>query len=372
MTADTTRKTRTSRRGGFTLMEIMIVVALLAILTGYVLSGLRQQVHLGTLQQYLQQLDIQGSRIMQELTMQLRPAILPVWTDPDNDSEDKKAVFALLDDPANGFRSGQGWAWWTALNGGVDSIAFVVPVDAEGDLDVFDSANRMEVGQRRGDTVALDATFGSDANGNFIVTSPSSVVNVDPARLNNDAVGGAANIDGWPNALCGTPPATSAFSVIRYVPALLSDGKPVVIDEAIIEVDLNGNRALTSTFNIGRLQLVRVGGTHAVQPPVPGLPVVNNNVANQTIDLSADVVLREVNPAVPQPIFQLVEYSAGNIDGNGVVAPTAGDGALALLVKVNLFDPNGNQVLRARAPYQQFDALNRQFETVLTLRNMER
>ncbi len=373
---------RPAGRSGFTLLEIMIVLAVLAALTAYILTGLRQQLYLTTLKQNLQFLDMQGSRIMQELTLQLRPAILPIKFEVEDPASRRAHAYELLDSDSAGFNwdGGQGDKWRTALVNGARNIAFVVPVDAQGDGDSFDDAGHIEVGQvRRSGRASLDSGVASVATGDFLLNNAdagptSSLVCVSPANLDNSS--GIENINnaGWPDSLYapGLNPLTSAFSVVRYIP--LQDGPvPVTVSEAVEGVDLDGDGALASVFNIGRLQLVHVGGTHAVLPEGGGDPVMTGGIPHETIDLCADVVLMDVDPAKQQPIFQLVRYSAESQDPNGIVNPTAGgDGTLALAIRVNLFEPNHNRTLRARAGRQQFDGLNRVFETVVALRNMPR
>lgn len=360
-------------RKGFTLLEMVIVAGLVATLIGVILTGLGQQLFLTTFQQYQQDLDVQGSRIVQELTLRLRPAILPIRVGSGSNS-DKAAAYRLLDGP-NGFDNAGGRAWRKALDAGVDSIAFVVPVDAQRDGDTLDDANHIEVGQIRGGMVSLDSRFDWDGDEFLLIDGVvnSSLACVNPDLLADDAVGGIDDgLPSWPNDLfSGMRPDTSAFTVIRYVP-VMTGGALQVVDEAELDVDLDGDGDLSSAFNIGRLQLVHVGGIHAVDPE-NGAPPVMMPVPHQMVDLSANVVLRNLNPDNRQPIFRLVNYSAANLDDNGIVDATGGKGSLSLAIRVNVFDLDGYRNLRARSFSKgKMDRLNREFEATVMLWNMPR
>lgn len=370
------KKAYTTDRSGFTLLEVAFSIAILATLCAFVLVGFLGFLRVGSMQQYLQNLDMQGSRIMQEATFLLRPAILPIKVDGSS-SSDKAAAFKLLDSSAHGFGGSEGAAWRSKLRAGVDSLAYVVPVDAQGDDDILDDDSRLETGQMRRDgTVSLDSTFTSTGAGFLLDTTgvASSLVRVSPDKLANDNTGGSLDVSGWPAALygAGTAPDTSAFTVIRYVPKRVTGTNTLVtIKESDLQIDLDGDGLFTSEFNIGRLQIVYVGGMHAVQVNPTGLPVMQN-MDTQVIDLSGDYILRNVSAADHQPIFKLVRYSAANVATNGIVDLDGGKGSLALVLRVNLFDVDGYESMRPRLSYDQKDQLNRVYEATIMLRNMAR
>lgn len=384
MSVNHDRKCSRAARRGFTLLELVITIAVLIILAAMVLAGLVSSLRVTSQQLYLQQLDQQGTRIIQEATFHLRPAVLPIFVRDAEKSSNKAEAFELLDDTTKGFGGSVGRAWRSALQSGIDSLAFVVPVDAQGDGDILDDANHIELGQiRRDGSISLDSAFTVTGTKFYLddTGDASSLVRVDPDKFTrssaNDNTVGAVGVAGWPAALyTGGPPVTSAFTVIRYVPQRVTGTNTLVtIRESDLRVDLDGDGAYTSIFNIGRLQLVYVGGTHAVQVGKNN-PVMRAGVATQVIDLSGDYVLRydssDPSNKDSHPIFRLVRYSSASVEDSGIVDPDSGNGSLALAVRVNLFDPAGYASMRPRLASDQHDRLNRVFEATIMLRNMAR
>lgn len=368
---------------GFTLVEVMVAVAVLAIFAVIVYSTMIGTMRVVALEDTVLTMDQQANRALQEAAVQLRTAILPYKPNQQTLAQSVSGgTFELLDNSANGFGGNNGTAWRAALQDGVDSLAFLVPVDAQNDGDYLDDANHFEVGQARPGAPgpSLSCTFGGPGF-RLDSTGPISALTVvTPAGLNSPAVENDANFVFANNtAISGGAawPQITAFTVIRYIPEL-AGGVPVVIRESDIRgdgsnvaVDLDGNGVTTDQYNIGRLQVVYTGGTLAVLPDGPAgtTPVITNNVAQQQVDITGPIVLRKVdaggNPAGgDDSIFRL-----GSPGNEGTFRSGRGD--TALRVKLLLYDRNA-QTGKPLVFNRTTPAVARSYEAVITLRNMVR
>lgn len=372
----------------------MVAMAIFMILSGAMMVGMTNVLRVSEYEGHILDLDNQGYRLMQNLSDQLRSAILPIYL---SDSEKQKSgdnIFALLDDPAHGFGGSEGKAWREALKAGVDSLAFVVPVDAQADKDSLDDNNRIEIGQIRPDgTHSLDASFTNSATEFWLRDDKpaSSLVDVLPELLADDAKGGLYEVDllGTGGIMRSSRTADhSSFNVIRYIPKLDSGGNPVVIRESDLGIDLDEDGSLDGEFHIGRMQLVYVGGMQHVQPPRAATDTTSANPPNSLapvdtikIDLSGDVVLRNIDGSTP--IFKLVRFNPNSIGSDGIVDIDGGEGVMALYIRALLFNPDSFQSMRPRFGASRRSGSSvtgpdtelgfaRMFDSVVTLRNMSR
>lgn len=375
---------------GFTLLEMMMAIAILAVFTVFIFSTLIGTIRVVALEDTLLTMDRQANRAFQEIALELRPAILPVGlTEAERGGATvvlgggiktippSNTAFELLNHATLGFglASPNASAWRTALQQGLDSIAFIVPVDAQNDDDYIDDAGHLEVGQIRPTGQSLGCAFINDAEGfRLSDTVPvNALVSVAPGSyrsatgLNAAGVENNATFDFAADNLIrtgGTWPAITAFTVIRYIPELQSNGQPVVVREADLGVDLDGDGNATDVFHIGRLRVVYTGGTHAVQPEGPAgtLPVVTANVPQMTRDITGPIVLRKTDGSTP--IFRL-----GSPDTTGLFNP--GAGVTSMQVRLLIYDreaQSGNPMVYNRV----VPAIARWYESVITLRNMIR
>lgn len=379
-------------QNGFSMLETVVAMVIMMILVGAFIVGMSNVLRVSDFEDNILNLDKQGYRMMQELSEQLRPAILPIFLSDTERRTSGDNIFALLEDPVNGFGGSEGRAWRNALKTGVNSLAFVVSVDAQDDGDSLDDDNRLEVGQIRpdGDRLIhyLDSDFVAGATSfQLSTTAPASSLKfVDLGKFFNDNTGGKEVVDLPGDIMEDTSPALNhyAFYIVRFVPQRVSGSSDlVVIREQDLLIDLDGDDNSSGTFNsynIGKLQLVYVGGPQYVQPARTDTtstnPPVGANVETLTVDLCGNVVLRNIDGS--DPIFRLVRYNPNSIGGNGITNLDGQSGVMALHIQMTLFDPAAFARMRPHLKTlsdggpDQRHGFSRKYEAVVTLRNMAR
>jgi prepilin-type N-terminal cleavage/methylation domain-containing protein len=179
------------RRDGMTLVEVVIAMAILAVfmigMMGYMTTltdstGVQQQAAT-----VLQTAD----KAVLEMTGPLRMGFIP-GTSPD---------------------------WRTAVNGGSNTVRFVVPVDPDGDGDDLDDDLQVVWGSMRPDAV--------------------------PGHVALET-GGALE---------------EFYNAYTFVQAADLDGNPVFFQESTRGLDLNNDGDATDSYRVGHLELHYVGGT---------------------------------------------------------------------------------------------------------------
>lgn len=351
---------------GVSLLEMMVVVAVMAMFAVILYMTMMGTMKVVADEDRTLTLDQQANVALQEISALMRQAVLPIALNA-SEKGDKK-YFELIDDAANGFGNANCRNWRTALMNGMDSVAFQVPVDAQGDGDCLDDVNHLELGQRTPLRSALSGAYTNSVTDGFRIDAnlPLSALSaLDPNRLNAVAIESRENVDfateptiqatgvAWPNF--------TAFTVIRYVMEL-EGGVPIVIRESDLNEDLDGDGLRNGEFHIGRLQLVYSGGRQNVLPDTGGDPVATNGVPQITQDLTGSYILRKTDRSTP--IFRLVRYNSSDIQGNGIIDASSNQGVVALQVRVLMFDRND--------PSRPLVVKPRWHETVVTLRNMVR
>lgn len=367
-------------------MEAVVAIAILMILCGAFIVGMSNVLRVSEFEDNMLNLDKQGYRLMQELSEQLRPAILPIYLSETEKRGGTNNIFALLENSTNGFGGNEGRAWRNALRAGTYNIAYVVPIDAQDDGDSLDDNNHLEVGQIRPDGIhSLDTDYHVDSD-TFTLSATgaaSSLIHVNLTQFFNDDVCGLESTVFPEGIMEGSPRlGHHAYCVVRYIPQRNGDNSLVVIRESELLIDLDGDDEFTSSFNVGKLQLVYVGGQHNLQPrrPIGNTTDVNepSSEAVQTlqVSLSGNVVLRNTNGL--EPIFRLVRYNPNSIGNDGLIDLDGESGVMALYIQTTLFDPVAFDKMRPQLKTlndggpDQRTGFSRKYESVITLRNMAR
>lgn len=375
---------------GFTLLEIIVATAIFVVIGLLILLATMGVMRMITGVDTQTAKDAQGSRALQTIGGLMRPAILPVYVDkPGGDRSDRSTIFFDIDSKTVGFGNSVGIKWRNRLNAGMDSIAFVVPVDVQGVGDYLDDAMHLQVGQLRPDGRAyLGSTpVGTPNTGSgFLARAPDSneLVNalaaVDPDRFTSPQLEKMVNPENW-GALVGDAsaawPEITCFMAIRYLPRLDQSGDPVVLREKglgpnNLDVDLDGDGNADGRFHVGRLQMLYTGGR---MPRVENGNVVWQDLPQTMHNLTSDVVLRKVDEADRTPIFRLVDFDSSNIALGGDTAGTVKEGAgmgNALVVRLLILDTRGMEgdTLPVNPYLKNLEA--RWYETRIILRNMSR
>lgn len=387
------------RNKGFTMVELMVSTAVLVLLLAGVYMSLDSISRTIGIEDSILLADQHANNALDEITQLLQPAVFPftpvpgvgvsyppgVGNPPESPTPAdvlkgyKKSLFTLVDDGVIGFNTANGVNWRNALIRGMDSLAFVVPVDAEWDGDFIDDAGHFELGQIAPSRQSLGSNFGSSGSLNFVIsdTTPiNAVAAIDPNLLNSPIVENVNNFDfatspGIQAAGMAWPTIT-AFTVIRYIP-VMQGGAPVVISEATLGYDLDGDGLTNGLFNIGRLEVVYPGGSHNEQSQIAGTPPVQQNGLPQLRKpLTASYVLRRTDRSTP--LFRLQYYDSSNIANTGFVDQNSGNGEFALQVRLLMFDSESiaNQLKTPGTPGGGRVYYPRWHESTITLRNMTR
>lgn len=371
---------------GFTLVEVVIAMTVLAVVFAIIYAGMIQTTHVVNIESTILEMDLQGNKALQEVSDAIRPAILPIAVPRGTGSASPRG-FNRLDDPATGFGGANGQAWLTALQEGMDCIAFVVPVDEGRDGDIFDDELNLETGVIRfdgrhvsGSVYTYSASGGISVSNTEQVSALTAMIPGNPKsnQASNGLVGEVRpRMVNWNNTqvTSSTSPA-SMFTVVRFVQSQEANGDPITVSESNLRTDLDGDGLQSTVFEIGSLEIINSGGgyysvsdSRVITPSPGGMPPV---LPQETRPLTGPYLLRDHNPANRMPIFRLVGYNPANLSAAGGVIPVdSPGGSLALLVRLWLYDPTGqnNATIGSNRPIK---AITRQFETVVELKNMVR
>ncbi|MCC8190820.1 MAG: type II secretion system GspH family protein [Planctomycetes bacterium] len=396
---------KTSHKQGFTLVEVVLAASLMSVLVLVGLSAFGDFMKMVENQNAITRADQAANRALWEIASLVKPAILPVYiTKSTATREDTTNIWYDIDHRTWGFSGSAGKAWLTSLRSGMDSIAFVVPLDAQGVGDFLDDRNHLQIGQQRGDISYLAASAttdsvvgeGPDENNpdsvGFVVRDEddgelvSVLAAMSPTGLTSSNFEAIAipTIDEWRSHTAYDTSwdnnTVTAFHAIRFVPVLDSSGQPIVIQESSVttsgaSIDLDGDGKTDGTFHIGRLQMVYSGSNYVNY--VRNGQLVSGSIPQQAIYLTPPVVLRRVDTSRRTPIFRLVSYSYSNINssgnGAGLINENAGNGTAALSIKLLILENDG--VTDAGKILHKSNIINvaaRWYETTVLLKNMQR
>lgn len=388
-------------RKGMTLIEAVVASSLFSLAAIVALSTIVDMIRMIDAQKTVLAIDEQGNRVLNVVSDAVRMAVLPVrvsYGSNEGYRSNSRNIFADVDGVEYGFGGIQGSEWRNELQTGMDSIAFVVPIDAQGVGDVLDDNTNLQIGYERSGRSYMSATpSGTPGAGTgFSIRSSTELVNVlaamDPVVLDSDGFAKIQNPTPTDVKSAFTLPAgqnITTFMAVRFVPVLDGSNNPVLISEAKIlndkiDVDLDGDGAYDGVFQVGRLQLYFSGGR------LPYVEVVGSgNSATRTlrwedvdamaVDLTPDTVLRRNDPNDRVPIFRLVSFDRDNLSDSSdyvgmIEEGNADDNAVkALAIRVLLLDNNGihNGALQSSSPNLiAMDA--RWFSTTVYLKNMDR
>ena len=362
-------------KNGFTLVEVLIASALFVVLTLISISAVISTGQGVAAQEKSLQMDQAGQYALSVMSENLASAILPISRDP---GAVENSVFEDIDDETVGFGGANGVAWRGRLrNTGMDNIAFITPVDAQGVGDFYDSEGHLQVGYAANNQVRMSASVsGTPGDDDFVMRAGANeLVNIlaaiDAAQFDSEAFEMIENPTGaqWKN-VCSEDYENSVttFIAFRFVPLLRSsDGLPIVISEARpygdkfpYAVDLDSDESVTGQFHIGHIQMLYSGGT---APTLRNGTLLGDIPMDQRIvSLTPDIVLRRVDRA--SPIFQMAD--------TGVVS---GGGSSLLYVRLLLLDHKGVSdagVLDLGAYSKTTPNQGRWYETSIALRNLDR
>lgn len=384
---------------GMTLIEVIVASFILSILIMVAMSAIVDMLRVINNKNSITRMDQKANAILRDVAQELKSAILPV---PVN--EDTTLPFEQIDDTRRGFKAGssQGDAWARALLAGTDSIAFIVPVDAQQVGDFLDDNGHLQTGYVRSvDGLGTVPFLGASATGtpregnNFHVQNTGEWVNalavVDPARFTAGPFAEAEYPTDWNQIYAGAIPNVTCFMALRFVPVHDTAGQPIVIRErdllnnrnTAIYADLDDDGTTNGEFEIGYLQLVYSGGKafYINVPTAGGASIRQADLQPGYKALSDAIVLRRVDSAGPAtPIFQLVRYDTSNIETSGEnaglpnLANQSTGGGATINIKLLVLDNEGvDRESGSVIPNIHTLALQaRWYETAIRLNNMER
>lgn len=291
------------RKNGFTLVEIVITMAVLAIVVTLAGSVILDTMRMVSREEAVLQMDQDANRIMETVRLTLRGAYIPVAVNPLDLG--RKAAIEGTSLAANV------QIWRQVLATGTDLIVFLVPLDAGGAGDtVYGSSQanmRLILGVETPENSAAvpngqyEATDAADNLGNLGLVDLDPVAHLGLASDNAGAIDITAARFAHPFVYPPTPGGRRhVYGVIRFAPTRQGNAT-VALNEATIGQDLNGDGDETDQFVLGHMEIV--------------YPNSAGGVFTQAI--STESVLLQVNrDDVPQDsIFQLWPVGTG---GNNI------------------------------------------------------
>lgn len=276
-------------RGGFTLVEVMLTGALLAILSvmvGGVTVGLLRA---SAREQALAEMDMDANRAMEGLKHIIRAAYIPVAQAPLSMGRTTRLAPTSF--------AGNVAKWRDVLADGSDMIVFLVAIDTAGVGDVIYGGSGDEkrlilgidpTGEPAGYREATDE-HDTLSNLGIIDVNPVSTFDL-PTGVTAIDIGKARFDDTF--AFPSGGPRKHVYGVIRFVP-FRRDSAVVTVSEAALRLDLNGDNDTGDTFVLGRMELVY---------PKAGGGVIARSLSGNSVLLQTN---RAGNPG--EAIFQLVE-----------------------------------------------------------------
>lgn len=389
-------------RRGMTLIEAVFASSLFSLAAILALSTIVDMIRMIDHQKAVLAIDEQGNRALSRVTEAVKMAVLPVrvsYTTNESFRADSRNVFADIDSIQHGFGGSRGQDWRDRLQAGMDSIAFVAPIDAQVVGDVLDDNNNLQIGYERAGRSYMSATAsGTPGDGTgFHVRSGSELVNVlaaiDPSKFDADAFAGirAPTVSDVLDLIdTGVPtPSVTTFMAVRFVPVVDEYGDPILVTEANVfrgnvDIDLDGDGTFNGVFQIGRLQLYYSGGDlPCVEVTGSGSSAVRtlrtmNDVPPLALDLTGDIVLRHNDSNDRVPIFRLVSFSrdylSNSSDYAGLLEEGNSDDAAvkALNIRLLMLDNFGIENGRLMVSNHLTSLSARWFSTTVYLKNMDR
>lgn len=382
-------------RHGMTLIEVVLAASIFCAIAVLALMVMVSAMGTSEREAAVNRMDINANRALQEISGNLRSAIVPVVTDLSLGASYPTFVFNASDVDENGMppvrkfqeilNSDEGFGlngieWHDLLSQGTDFLPFTVPVDFGNDNDQIDSNFLPELGiitpggvqqsaadyyltPAIGDTPALNELRERPMHPYLQHLRPEDFGMTVPAPAFTDVAVESRFAEvkdfSFPSGM------DKAYAVMRFSPLLDQANKPVILREKDLlrgdGYDLNGDGTTDDVFTRGRLEIL-----YAV--PAGG--------SIQKVSISGPSVLLQLNTDSPgyKPLFKLVNYNnPSNAPGSIVNKGEAiTDDGYAILVQLLLLenDETSNPLAFNRkngVPY-----LVRQFQTVVELRNLSR
>lgn len=379
-----------------TLVEVIVASAALSLLILLATSAFADLMRTASSQESLTRTDLVANQALREISAAIRSAVFPVYVErTEKARKNERDVFYDIDSKKWGFGGDNGHEWLENLQSGMDAIAYVHPIDAQGVGDVLDSANHLQIGMVRGDRAYLSATpYG--LGDTFVVrnqdkdTEPYEQVSVltqmAPDTFSSDDMDKtdvtSPSFSWWSG---GAQPGVNCFMAIRFAP-LLKGGKPLVVAEAgnsgnaLVsgrDLDLDGDGEIDGTFQVGRLQLIYSGSEGMPFYYVDGGRVQSETVDQIVASLTPNIVLRRDERDDRTPIFRLVSYDHEQNRGSNAGMPdeSKSDGKTAMAVKLLLLDTETVSITESGGISIQKGSRipsARWYETMIGLKNMER
>ncbi len=389
----------TSKRG-FTLIEIVITIAIFSIFVAFTIPPLIAAIRVAGHETSLLRMDQDAHRALNNITANLRGAILPILTDPMTPPEltpdtvlndyvtvhsDEAHSFQKVLNSRWGFSQfGDQWRRLLLLDdkrqfagsplAGSDFVPFTVPVpyiydNGESSVDSLDSNSLPQLGIRGLDGAVYNAalynvvpdTYGGKDTRRRHLPDQNRAFHpylgaLDPTVLGlTPGVRQDISIADSRFALDLNLPqgADYAFGAIRFAP-FLNQGQPYIVNERT-NYDLNEDGDITDQYALGRIEAIYFIGDsnnpHMVQRPISSKSVL--------------LQLNNRNEASYQPLFQLRVRHRTEVPG----APDVNRRS-SLVLDVNMLmcdelNQRGNGNFMKSVKY-----LTRRYRTSVELRNM--
>ncbi len=220
---------KTRDKQGFTLIEMMIVIAILAIFMAFVFTNILNTRRISANEDVRLDLDRVGNQVLRTLSLYAKDAVLPVRQRPLGKGS---PVAQLLANDVRGFGS-NAEDWEKRLVDGSNFLAFCIPIDADGSGDCLDGEMLPYLGishprafsfqdaasRNKSKNQITDAAY----DGNYKRAAAASV-NPGLAGLTPDEVDPLEEDVNIPDG---------AYALIRFVPLLKKDGNPVTVHEGV-------------------------------------------------------------------------------------------------------------------------------------------
>lgn len=246
------------RKSGFTLIEVMIAIAVLIAITMIAGSVVVDAMRVASREQSLLQMDQDANRILEGVKHTLRPAYIPIDTKPLDVG--REGPLAATDLASNVER------WRDVLANGTDMLVFLVGIDPEGDGDIMYGSSQEDKQLILGiETPENSSAFPDgirEATDEHNTLSNLGIIDLNPRTDLGLPVDNSADIDitaarfaepfVFPAPGGGRSP---VYGVIRFAPAWQNNAI-VTLDEARLNQDLNNDGDTTDRFALGHMEIV--------------------------------------------------------------------------------------------------------------------
>lgn len=244
-------------QGGFTLIEMMIVVAILAVFMAFVFTNIMNTRRIAAIEDVRLNMDGVANGVLRTVSFHLKEAVLPVHAlgtceYPESASVTGTAKF--LNDKKTGFGT-NAEDWESRLINGTNFLAFCTPIDADGTGDKLDGDMRPYLGITHPSALSFQSGGGTksknqitdaeyDANHKLLAGTNANpgLAELKPAFIQALNVPAERSLD-WSKIPKG------AYAIIRFVPLFLASGSPVIVHEGAdtggsergLNCDINGD-----------------------------------------------------------------------------------------------------------------------------------